>query len=308
MKLKILFLIGLIGIPVSHSRACDICGCGAGNSYIGILPEFNQNIAGIRYRYNALLTHMGSNGEHTYLTTDERYQIAEVWGGVTLGQRFRIMGTLPYAINSKTHQSHKMEKNGLGDASLWAYYQPLNYNSAIFKSKMLIQSLWIGGGLKLPTGQYAEDEALTKNDANLFQLGTGSVDFMLGGIYDLRLQDVGISLNASYKMNTSNKYAYRYSNKLSGSVQFYYKFNIQNRFTFSPNTGLIYEHAGIDTRKGRKVLTSGGSILLAGMGLEGMIKNKAVWGASYHVPVRQDLAYGIVQAKDRVMVHIGWMF
>jgi len=308
MKLKIFLLIGLLGISVANSNACDICGCGAGNSYIGILPDFNQNIAGLRYRYNSIRTHIGADGENTYLTTDEQYQIAEIWGGVTLAKRFRIMGTLPYSFNAKTQQSDSKKKNGLGDASLWAYYQILNQSMPIFKTKLMMQSLWIGAGSKLPTGHYTNNASLTVNDANLFQLGTGSADFMIGGMYDLRIQDAGISLNANYKMNTSNKYAYRYGNKLSGSAQLYYKFNFKNRFTLSPNAGIVYEQSGFDTREQRKVLTSGGSLLLAGFGLEGMIGRQMVWGAGLHIPIRQDLASGIVQANNRVMAHIGWMF
>jgi len=308
MKLKIFLLIGLLGIPIAYSEACDICGCGAGNSYIGILPDFNQNIAGLRYRYNSVLTHIGANGENTYLTTDERYQIAEIWGGVTLAKRFRAMGTLPYSFNTKIQQSNRIEKNGLGDASLWTYYQALNQSRSLFKTKLMVQSLWIGAGTKLPTGHYTDNASLTVSDANLFQLGTGSMDFMIGGMYDLRLQDAGISLNANYKMNTSNRSAYRYGNKLSGSAQLYYKFNIRNRFTLSPNAGVVYEQSGIDTRDRRRVLTSGGSILLAGFGLEGMIGRQAVWGAGFHIPVKQHLASGIVQANNRMMVHIGWMF
>src|SRR5690606_21948765 len=149
-----------------------------------------------------------------------------IWGGVTLAKRFRIMGTLPYSFNTKTQRSNRIEKNGLGDASLWAYYQALNQSLPLFKSKLMMQSLWIGAGTKLPSGHYTNSDASSVNDANLFQLGTGSFDFMIGGIYDLRLQDAGISVNANYKMNTPNTYSYRYGNKLSGSAQLYYKFSI----------------------------------------------------------------------------------
>ena len=54
----------------SKANACDICGCGVGGNYIGILPEFNQHVFGLRYRLNSLTTHIGTGGSTTYLTTE----------------------------------------------------------------------------------------------------------------------------------------------------------------------------------------------------------------------------------------------
>ncbi|MEP7259425.1 MAG: transporter, partial [Flavitalea sp.] len=73
MKKRCLLIIVTIAISYG-SMACDICGCGVGNSYIGILPDFNKRIIGLRYRYNSIFTHVGIGGASTYLTTDERYR------------------------------------------------------------------------------------------------------------------------------------------------------------------------------------------------------------------------------------------
>ncbi len=85
MKKRFIIALALL-LTTGIAQACDICGCGAGSSYIGILPEFNTQIMGIRYRYNHIQTHMGPDGMPSYLTTDEGYHTAELWGGWTFRQ------------------------------------------------------------------------------------------------------------------------------------------------------------------------------------------------------------------------------
>jgi hypothetical protein len=214
-----------------------------GSYYIGILPEFGKKIFGIRYRYNSLLSHVGAGGIQTYLTTKERYRTADIWGGWNIGTKFRIMAFVPVSFNEKTNQGITTHKNGLGDIALQGYYQVLNSKKSL-GTRLLVQSLWIGGGVKLPTGKY---EPAEKNNslqaANIFQSGTGSVDFSLNAMYDIRIQDIGINTTMSYKMNTVNTHEYRYGNKFSASMQAYYKWRIKNKVTLAPNAGLMYENA-----------------------------------------------------------------
>src|ERR1700755_3241064 len=81
--------------------ACDICGCGVGSYYTGILPEFRKNILGLRYRYNTLTTHLGPGGSVSYLTTTERFRTVDLWGGWSITPKFRLMGYVPLNFNEK---------------------------------------------------------------------------------------------------------------------------------------------------------------------------------------------------------------
>ena len=65
-------------------------------------------------------------------------------------------------------------------------------------------------------------------------------------MYDLRIQDFGVNTTASYKINTANRDDYRYGNKLSSTIQAYYKVRVKNKFTIAPNAGLAYEIAARD--------------------------------------------------------------
>src|SRR5690606_16224509 len=111
--------------------ACDICGCGAGSYYIGILPEFNKKIVGIRYRSTGLTTHLGPGGSTSYLTTAERYHTTELWGGWTIKDKFRGMAYLPGSYNFKSNETGNASKTGMSDASVLGFYRLLRRNLAV---------------------------------------------------------------------------------------------------------------------------------------------------------------------------------
>lgn len=291
----------------ANAKACDICGCGVGGYYIGILPEFYKHIFGIRYRYNSLKTHLGAGGGTTYLTTQERYQTTELWGAWNIGKKFRIMAAVPYAFNERKNQGVSKKKNGVGDISINGYYQLFNFKKAVFSKKLMIQTLWIGGGVKLATGKYTPaDKQNNSQNTNLFQLGTASYDFSVHAMYDLRIQDAGLNVSASYKMNTANKYDYSYGNKLNTTAQLYFKFRVKNKFTIAPNTGITYENSKKDIDNQILVDVSGGNLLLGTLGVETTFK-KISLGGNWQAPLSQNLANGFVKANNRVMLHVSFL-
>ncbi len=303
--MKKLFIILLIACLPLLSVACDICGCGVGGNYVGILPDFTKHIAGLRFRTNSLTTHLGIGGAQTYLTTKETYRTAELWGGWNITDHIRVMASVPYSFNQRINQGSTKEKHGLGDISVSGFYRLLHGRRTL-GSKLFIHTLWAGLGVKLPTGTYSPaDKSQNTQSANLFQLGTGSIDISANAMYDARLQDAGINLSANYKLNTTNKYHYRYGSKFTISAQPYYKFSIKQRLTIAPNAGILYEVAQKDTDNSFPVDISGGNILLGTIGVEVSFKKVAL-GANYQSPLSQKLALGIVRANDRGMVHIGF--
>jgi hypothetical protein len=300
-----LFLFIFTGIT---AKACDICGCGVGSYYIGILPEFNKRFIGLRYQHKSLLTHLGPFGERTPITADETYQSAEVWGGWNIGTKFRILAFVPYNFNERVSQTGSGTKNGLGDVAVMAYYNLLQHNGML-GDRLLIQSLWIGAGVKAPTGKYEPSERLAIQESpNNFQLGTASTDFTFNGAYDVRYNDMGINVNVNYKINTANKYSYRYGNKFTTNVLAYYKFRVANKVTIAPNAGILYETAKNDVEdKKYKVAVSGGFSFSAVAGVEVAMKGLSL-GANYQNVRSQDLAGGRAYAGNRLMVHMSVPF
>lgn len=306
--MKKTIIIFFAAMFATKAFACDICGCGVGSYYIGILPEFKKRFIGFRYQHKGLYTHVAPDGSYTYLTSKETYQTLELWGAVNLGKKFRIMGFVPINFNERKNATEHNNKNGLGDIAIVGYYNVLNHNSQLGKNR-LVQQLWVGAGIKLPTGKYdPNDKNITQNAQNTFQLGTGSVDFTFNGMYDIRLQDVGINLNASYKINTENEYSYQYGNKFTLNSLVYYKIKVNPSITVAPNAGILYEHAADDWKDNNiKVDESGGYSTMALFGAECSFKNMGL-GGNFQTPLAQNLAHGHIEAKNRFMLHVSISF
>lgn len=187
-----------------------------------------------------------------------------------------------------------------------AYYELIN-NRKNIGAKLLVQSLWHGAGVKAPTGKYNPgDKSTSTENANLFQLGTGSTDFTLNAMYDIRLQDARLSSSGSYKINTRNKYHYSYGNKISLNTQLYYKIRVRKLFTVAPNLGVLYERGNKDVDKKFPVDISGGNLLMGTIGTEITFKKVSI-GGNFQTPFSQKLANGIVKARDRAMVHVSFL-
>jgi hypothetical protein len=171
----------------------------------------------------------------------------------------------------------------------------------------LIQTLWIGGGLKLPTGKYKVDDKDILSSLNTFQLGTGSTDFMVNAMYDIRLQDAGINTNLSYKINTNNQFQYQFGNKLTANILTYYKLNIQNKFTIALNAGMLFEIASKDYEEKKFIVdNSGGNLSMSNLGIE-LTSKKISLGLNWQTPIEQNLANKTVSANDRFMVHVSFL-
>ena len=292
--------------------ACDICGCGVGTYYMGILPDFNKRFVGLRYQSRPLTSHLGPGGERTPLTADETYQSMELWGAWNFGTRWRAMAIVPYNFNRREipGSGETGTKNGVGDIAVMGYYK-LFERLAGTSDKILVHSLWAGVGVKTPTGQYDNSErtnAASQDSPNNFQLGTASTDFMANLAYDIRLMDLGLNVNTTYKINTENRYDYRYGNKFTANALLYYKFNIRNQLRIAPNAGILYETQEKDeTMRRYPVAQSGGNATTAVFGLE---LNAGRWsaGANHQAVIDQHLAGGRVSAGNRWMTHVSVSF
>ncbi|MEE1884116.1 transporter [Pedobacter flavus] len=308
MKKKIILIALLSSCTFTLVRACDICGCGVGSYYLGLLPEFNKRFAGLRYQHKSLATHLGPNGERTPISADETYQSTELWGGVNFGKKFRVLAFIPYNFNEKVAQTGNGSKNGLGDIALMGYYGLADHRTSVGQ-KLLVQSLWVGAGVKLPTGKYEPSERLAVSESpNNFQLGTASTDFTLNATYDIRLQDLGLNVNLNYKINTENKHNYRYGKKFTSNILLYHKFRIAKLLTIAPNIGVLYETAEKDMEnKKYEIETSGGYSLSAIAGMEFSFKRISM-GTNYQNVHSQALAGRRALAGNRWMIHTSFAF
>jgi hypothetical protein len=301
MKRLLLGICLLFTLPTTL-LACDICGCGVGSYYFGMMPQFHRNFVGIRYRFSNFDSHVGLAA---HLATREYFQTTELWARYYVRPRLQILAFIPYSFNRQETTTDMLRLQGLNDMMLMA-----NYNLLKMKHDSIPQlfkhNLWVGGGVKLPTGkhQYIESDLSQVANPN-FQLGTGSLDFLTNLTYTIRYKKVGINADLTYKINTANKDQYHFGNRLTSNVSLFYVQKV-GKVGIMPHAGVYIENSQIDKRQNKEVLDTGGYFVANTIGLELYYKRFSI-GANYQTPMTQNLANGHIKAHQRGLIHLSFM-
>ena len=303
--MKKTIIIYFLLLIAAQSIACDICGGGLGANYSGLLPNFNKKFIGIRYHFNQMNTQLNINGEITALSNYEKYNTLELWSAWNIGQKWRLMTILPYSFIDKHNIGTNLTnaKNGLGDISINGYYNLLNQS----KEDLINQSIWVGLGTKLPTGKYNNTEFNSNNSANIYQLGTGSFDFLGSINYDIRYKSIGINAGIIYKINTENKDDYRYGNKLTANANIYYHTQLPYQINIRPHIGLQYENQAKDQTIQYKLEETGGENTNLILGIETNFKMMAI-GTNYQIPIKQNINNHRTEINKKLSAHITYTF
>jgi hypothetical protein len=290
-----------------QKEKCDVCGCGVGNYYFGIMPQFHRSFAGIRYRNKSFDSHLNisQSGNNQLFATQEKYQTLELWARMYAGSKIQLLAFIPYQFNQQTGNNFTKNLRGLGDMALIANYNLLNQTTDTVP-RLFRHSVWLGGGVKLPTGQanFTEDNTQVAN-AN-FQLGTGSLDFMLNLIYTLRYDQWGLNTDFTYKINTANQNQYHFGNRGNGTISLFYIQKLGS-LALMPNVGSYLEFSARDKDKADWLAQTGGYVWFSSLGLEAYYKNFSV-GFNWQNPINQQLAYGHIKAHQRTMLHFTVLF
>jgi len=300
--LKSVFL-GLIFTSVSFmvAEACSVCGCGGGNLYMGLMPDFKYHFVGIRYHYEHYYTQLVKDPSQF---SNNYYNSVEIWGGIRLGNRIQLLAFIPYYLNKQVDDDGTAKTNGLGDITIMSQYKVFHSTALLGNHQLITQQLWLGAGFKLPTGPFnanTQDSTMTVADINA-QIGTGSFDFLLNGLYSLSIRNFGITVSANYKINTVNGDGYKYGNKFNGNLIAFYHFNLANT-TVTPNIGIGYENVGKNKLKSQQVQFTGSDILSGIVGIEFNF-GKIGLGINGQLPVAQNFAEGQTRLKFNGMMHV----
>ncbi|TLV03926.1 hypothetical protein [Dyadobacter luticola] len=303
MKIRHILSLCLLLAFSFNSMACDICGCANSGSYFGLLPQSHKSVIGLRYQHLNFVTHRDSK----VLRTDESFNIGEVYARFFPVKRVQVMAFVPYRTDKQVTSADVKKQNGLGDITVLANYNLFNTFMDNENSGSFSHTLMVGGGIKLPTGNFKFDENNTLEVANAnFQLGTGSTDFILSAFYTVNKDQWGFATNISRKFNTTNSQDYRFGNQLYGTVDLYRSFQI-GKISLTPSVGVYGEHAAHGVQKGEVLEITGGKMLNATAGVT-FFSNKWTLGITGQKPVAQKSASGHVIAKERVLVQLGFLF
>ena len=297
---RIIYIILFIIITTNTINACEICGCGGSNTYLGLLPDFKTKFIGLRYNHQYFKTVMAMDKTQF---SNNYYNTTEIWGGVNVGKKWKLLAFVPYKFNKQAGDDDTTYNSGLGDITVLANYKLWNKVS-VNGNKGVSQQLWIGGGIKMPTGKFDFDsnDSTTTVAALNYQLGTGSIDFLFNVMYNVKFGNWGVNTTLNYKANIA-KNGYKFGNKIIANSIGYYRFITKNGSYISPNIGLMYESTAESTKLPTTMSSTGGYYATASVGVEFTIK-KITIGINAALPISQNYADGQTTLSWRGNSHI----
>lgn len=283
---------------------CDLCGC-----YMGIDPNYHLNIVGLRFHTFKFVTEahtteslaQNDHPDHEGTQSAEYYNNLELFGRYYITPKIKILFSVPFSQNNIDGKT----LNGFGDAKLLAQYQI--YNTDMNGKTKYWQRIFLGGGIKLPTGVY--NKTLTNGSVEPhFQPGTGAFDFIFTGTYISKLleYDLGWSNDVVYTVNTVNNNDYRFANRFNITSSFFYEADAGN-FAFLPHAGVYFETAKEDRYKGEIAEGSGGSVLFATGGLDIYYKKFSL-DMTLQLPVNENLNGDQPENRFRIYTGLGYSF
>jgi hypothetical protein len=280
--------------------ACDICGSGGGNTQLGILPNYQRHFVGLRYRHSTF-TSM-HNGDIKTAASDV-FQTTELFARYVPHQKIQLFAALPYGFTQRTESKQTQTVQAVGDVSLLATVIILNNSdSAAHQWKHALQ---VGGGVKLPTGDYQ----IVQNRQTLsmgLQPGSGSTDVLANLLYTVRYRKLGLNIDASYRYNTTNPDEYLQGNRFGCATRLFY-WKIIKKCTLLPHLGASIETAEVDKTRGFTVHDTGGELLLANAGIDVFYK-KIAFGIQVQNPILQHLNNGATTTNMRLSAQVLYLF
>lgn len=295
MKIFIILLFSY-----SSMSACEICGCSISNSGLGILPNYQNHFVGLRYKYSPFSTIHPDDQS----TSTEYFNNLELWGRFVPYNNLQIFAFVPFVMNRQFETGYTNQVHDFGDASLLFNYMMINKN--IDSQGTWKQLLQAGGGVKLPTGKHSIVENQHTLLPNL-QPGTGSIDYIINVLYVLRYKNLGLNLDANYRLNTENDVEYKIGNKFSISSRLFYVNNLNKNIVFLPHLGIDFELSSPDRSYQQEVKYTGNKTLLGNLGADLFYKNISL-GFNLQLPISQEINSGYTTNPYRVSTQLIYFF
>jgi hypothetical protein len=301
MKRFFLLLAGAIFLAPALVRACDICGC-----FMGITPYDNQSGFSLMHRYRIFNGYHeygqsprffpagarpffpsplnGDDGyahNHSGNSTDfEAFRVVELRGKYFLSQRVELNAFVPYVMNTSQINGRQLNASGLGDVTVFAGYHLIRaIETAGVQSRLIV-----GGGVKLPTGDYNRQNAQGRRYALLNQVGTGTTDGFVYANYIAGFHSFGLSVNSSFHMSNENRFQNSLAPSTATFANLFYRIPLGENWQVYPSAQLFYEKTDGEMLDGRLTGEHAMNNALLGPGLDLYYKNLSL-NTSFQLPV-----------------------
>lgn len=289
--------IVLLAIVSINTYACDVCGCGAGNS--SSTQYSNYNYLGLSYNFMHFNYKEGIFSNSPVGT--DHINSLQLTGQYFITGRLSISTMIPFQFNERIASSGTVQNYGLGDISFTGLFNLFHNDDQ--------HSLKLGLGVKLPTGEFDLIKANANNASSISatQLGTGALDLIFPIQYGVQLNDVSLQLNATYFYKTENKYYFKYGDQTQVQAKVSYLFRETAKASWSVSGGVSHDRFKNSETSGSTNANTDGVMLNGVVGLMCEVK-KLVFGVNYQTPIHQKLVDNDVTFNKGLGVYTHWKF
>ncbi len=200
------------------------------------------------------------DGHDVHDRTTEDFHHFRIGGLIT--EDLHLFAALPYVIRRSLEvDSHailgsKQKAEGMGDLNVIGDYRfwkkgPQGVSAVL--------------GLKFPTGSTEEKNSAGTPFEPEMQPGTGSVDYLVGGIYELNKGRSSLVGNWSYVLKTEGDHDFEAGDVFTTSLYYNYLLNPDSRnFKTRVGVDMVFQTEQKQKMDGEKVDDSGGDTILTG--------------------------------------------
>ncbi len=285
--LSILIFFGSL-LSLSTALACESCTLSRLGEQRNIEGRwsveylFEQQAYVEKDAHEAHTLHHQGHDFHNKSTDNTHHTIM----GYRFNDRWSLTVDFPYVVrrsievDSHAHLGEPVGAQGLGDIPLTVYY-----NIVLQKD----QDISLFSGVKFPSGSTKELTSFGSQFEPELQLGSGSFDYLWGGVYQGRQGSWGTLFNVVYIAKTPGAAEFELGDVFSTTAGIdYYIVLPKPIVTIAPGLRINYQYEDRHRQHGTASPDSGGRTLLAGPALTIKGDNVAVFG-SYLGPVEQNL-------------------
>jgi hypothetical protein len=287
---KIYLALAFACLLSSAASACDICGC-----FMGITPYDNQSGVSLMHRYRVFNGYQEFGQDHSFFpkgvqpllpshpnqdqgyehdhrgdaTDYEAYRVVELRGKYFLAKRLELNAFVPYVLNTSQSNGKQLNTAGLGDVTVFAGFHLIRAIETMGVQSRLI----VGGGAKLPTGDFRRTNPAGRRYPMLNQPGTGTTDGFVYANYIGSFHSVGLSLNSSYRRSTRNTFGNNVAPSTSSFANLFYRFALGSKWQVYPSAQFYYEKTKGEMLDGQLTHEHAMNDALLGPGLDIYYKN-----------------------------------
>ena len=204
----------------------------------------------------------------------------ELRGKYFLAKSLEVNAFVPYAMNTSQINGRQLNLSGIGDVTVFAGYHLIRAIETVGVQSRLI----VGGGLKLPTGDFRRGEAPGRRYPVLNQPGTGTTDGFVYANYIGSYRGAGLSLNGSYRRGAANRFDESLAPGVTAFANLFYRLALNQNWQVYPSAQFFYEKTEGELFEGRLTGEHAMNNALLGPGLDVYYKNLSL-NTSVQFPV-----------------------